>query len=203
MGDMSAKPTARRRRRSGGEIRLLLLDAAREEFAARGYGGATTRAIAQRADVAEALIFRTFESKEKLFDAAVLQPFDVFLEAFTVRWLDPARAIGTPEEVLRQFVTELYDVVSEHRALVAAMQGSDLRRSAARPSLTRLEAVGERMSAATGVAFDVPVAVRLATLWVATTAVVGDAVFEGIAGRERVVDEMVRMLVGATQHRPG
>jgi AcrR family transcriptional regulator len=202
MGAMNVKGTPRRRRRSGEEVRLLLLQAAREEFAARGYGGATTRAIGQRAGVAEALIFRTFDSKEKLFDVAVLQPFDAFLETFTDRWLDPDRAMGAPEEVLRQFVTELYDVVSENRALVSAMQGSDLRRSAARPSLVRLEAVGERMAAATGVAFDVPVAVRLATVWVTTTAVVGDAIFDGIADQQRIVDEMVRMLVGATQHQP-
>jgi AcrR family transcriptional regulator len=47
--------------------RSRILDAARQIFSARGYGGATTRAIAAAAGVNELTLFRTFQSKKNLF----------------------------------------------------------------------------------------------------------------------------------------
>ncbi|MEM7301416.1 MAG: TetR/AcrR family transcriptional regulator [Pseudomonadota bacterium] len=46
-----------------------ILDAAEFEFANQGFKGASMRAIAQRANVAQALIHYHFETKEKLFEA--------------------------------------------------------------------------------------------------------------------------------------
>jgi AcrR family transcriptional regulator len=48
-----------------------ILDAAVELFAAQGFHGATTRAIAQLADVNEATLFRYFSRKQDLFFAAL------------------------------------------------------------------------------------------------------------------------------------
>ncbi|MCB9521023.1 MAG: TetR/AcrR family transcriptional regulator [Myxococcales bacterium] len=53
------------------ERRAQLVAAANRVFAERGLRGATTRAIAAEAGVAEALIYRHFPSKEALFAAAV------------------------------------------------------------------------------------------------------------------------------------
>jgi AcrR family transcriptional regulator len=52
--------------------RRQLLLAAVEVFARSGYHGATTRAIAHQAGVAEALLYRYFDSKQALFQAAVV-----------------------------------------------------------------------------------------------------------------------------------
>ncbi|MFK0290185.1 TetR family transcriptional regulator [Streptomyces sp. NPDC090442] len=54
-------------RRSARGTRLLLLDAASELFAERGYERATVRDIASRAGVNQALLFRYFGSKKALF----------------------------------------------------------------------------------------------------------------------------------------
>ncbi|HGY10053.1 MAG TPA: TetR/AcrR family transcriptional regulator, partial [Oceanithermus profundus] len=48
-----------------------LLEAALELLAERGYRGATTRAIAERAGVAEVTLFRRFGSKARLLAEAV------------------------------------------------------------------------------------------------------------------------------------
>jgi AcrR family transcriptional regulator len=56
-------------RRSTSSSRERILAAARELFAARGFKGTTTAAIARRADVNEALIFRHFPAKKDLFTA--------------------------------------------------------------------------------------------------------------------------------------
>ncbi|MDR2857173.1 MAG: TetR/AcrR family transcriptional regulator [Novosphingobium sp.] len=59
------------------------MDAALEEFEEKGYTGATTAAIARRAEVAEALLFNHFGSKAQLFKDTIFQPlsqlFDTFL----------------------------------------------------------------------------------------------------------------------------
>ena len=70
--------TGRRRgRRPGGDnTRAQLLDAARAEFAERGYEGATVRAIADRAGVDPAMVNHFFGGKEGLFTASLDLPFD-------------------------------------------------------------------------------------------------------------------------------
>lgn len=54
--------------------RELILAAAREQFAERGYDNATIRGIAARAGVDAALVHHYFGSKERLFTAAVWLP---------------------------------------------------------------------------------------------------------------------------------
>jgi AcrR family transcriptional regulator len=54
--------------------RKLILDAAFELISSKGYLGASTREIAQKAGVAEVTLFRHFASKESLF-AEVLRSF--------------------------------------------------------------------------------------------------------------------------------
>lgn len=53
------------------EIRTKILDAALQVFAETGYRGATTRRIAQIADVNEVTLFRHFGSKDDLLRSAV------------------------------------------------------------------------------------------------------------------------------------
>lgn len=72
----------RRPRRSSDEIRSRLLDAAGAEFRERGYGGATTAAIARRAGVAEMQLFRVFPRKAELFREAILAPLMVHVRRF-------------------------------------------------------------------------------------------------------------------------
>lgn len=73
----TARPERRRGRRTGGvDTRAQLLDAARIEFAERGYGGATVRRIAQRAGVDAAMVNHWFGGKDALFTASIDLPMD-------------------------------------------------------------------------------------------------------------------------------
>ncbi|MCG8368607.1 MAG: TetR/AcrR family transcriptional regulator, partial [Pseudanabaenales cyanobacterium] len=49
-----------------GETQTRILQAARRLFAQRGYGGSTTRDLAEAAGVAEGTLFRHFESKKAI-----------------------------------------------------------------------------------------------------------------------------------------
>ncbi|MEU7182611.1 TetR/AcrR family transcriptional regulator [Streptomyces celluloflavus] len=66
MGESSYDSEAGERRRDAQGTRLLLLKAASDLFAERGYERATVRDIAARAGVNQALLFRYFGSKKAL-----------------------------------------------------------------------------------------------------------------------------------------
>src|SRR5688500_325089 len=53
------------------DIRDKILSAAARVYSQHGFRGATTRLIAQEADVNEVTLFRTFGSKEALIEAAI------------------------------------------------------------------------------------------------------------------------------------
>jgi AcrR family transcriptional regulator len=99
---------ARKGRRPGeSQTRALILQAARQQFADRGYTRTTLRSIANAASVHPALLHHFFGSKQDLFQAALAMP------------VDPAEALDrllteTPQDqladaVVRQFVTTWRD----------------------------------------------------------------------------------------------
>ncbi len=73
-GGRAAAPAHTGRRPGESGARDAILAAARAEFAAAGYDGATIRAIAARAAVDPALVHHYFGAKEHLFEAAVRLP---------------------------------------------------------------------------------------------------------------------------------
>ncbi len=96
-------------RRTRDDIRQQLLDSALVEFGAKGFGGASTRSIAQRVDAHQPQINYHFVSKEALWAAAVEHLFgrlgeelaDLGLPAGTD---DPARLAAAFAEAIRRFV---------------------------------------------------------------------------------------------------
>ncbi|OPC82340.1 hypothetical protein B4N89_16615 [Embleya scabrispora] len=64
------------RRGDASQTRTGILEAARTEFAARGYAGASVRAIARGAGVDPALVHHYFGSKDRVFIAAMDLPLD-------------------------------------------------------------------------------------------------------------------------------
>jgi len=85
------------------ERRTLILEAARDEFLASGYNGARTRDIAERAGVAEALLYRHFASKEALFEEAIVAPLEAWLDLLPDY---AATIVETTEDHERRDVTQ-------------------------------------------------------------------------------------------------
>lgn len=109
-----------RRRRRPAEVRALILETARELFAARGLRGTSTRDIAAEAGVTEAAIYRHFGTKAKLFEAAIAEPFHEFISTYMDTW---ARQMNDPmdtRDLTMVFVTTFYDFLREHRRLIQA-----------------------------------------------------------------------------------
>lgn len=99
----------------------LLKEAAREVFAERGYG-ATTREIAARAGVSHELIFRYFETKEKLFFDAVVTPLMDAVDALHRSWLDEPTARATkPAVMIQRFTDGFYGFMAANQSIARAM----------------------------------------------------------------------------------
>jgi AcrR family transcriptional regulator len=184
-----------RRRRSSEEVRSLVLAAARELFAERGFGGTTTREIADRAGVSETVLFRNYGTKERIFQAAVVQPIDDFLRTYTAGWLDIPLGEGDPDEMLRNFVESLYDLARGNRSLLLAAASEELGREG-QTAFARLEHMAAEIARAHGYSYDAPVAVRVAVAMVVSIAVFHEALFgpASAADRDRVVAEVTGIL---------
>ncbi len=93
----ATRPAARTGRRAGDSgTRDAILQAARAQFAAHGYDGATIRAIGAAAGVDPALVHHFYGSKESLFAAAMQLPFipsEVIGAALARR--EPTESLGT------------------------------------------------------------------------------------------------------------
>lgn len=101
-------------RRSGTVVRELLLTQARDAFAHEGYAAATTRDIAERAGIAEALISRYCGSKDELFRWAVLEPARGI--AAELAWSPRAG-----EDPVAAWSRHVVDLVQAHRDVLTAL----------------------------------------------------------------------------------
>jgi AcrR family transcriptional regulator len=187
-----------RRRRSSQEVRELILSAARQVFAARGYAHSSTREIAEAAGVSEALLFRYFGTKAKLFEVAIVVPFQHLMDAGVAEWRDGAD------------VGWLYDLLSQNRDLVVALlaaQAHEIDLSdhpELADALDRLHVAGEIELALRGLAgVEVPAPVPVTFAMIFALAVFADWLFppDQRPSREAIVDEITHcMLEGLSHH---
>ena len=91
------QPIAPRQRRVRSDIREALLNAALIEFGAKGFDGASTRAIAARIDAHQPQIHYHFESKTALWTAAVDHLFGLLGKAMAGVLPTDLASIEVPE----------------------------------------------------------------------------------------------------------
>ena len=87
-------------RLSAEERRRQLIEAATALFAQKGFNGTTTKEIAAKADVNEALIFRHFNGKDALYDAVVTNRISGFEADSLHRKMEKAAEKRNDKEVL-------------------------------------------------------------------------------------------------------
>jgi AcrR family transcriptional regulator len=140
-----------RKPKAPGENRSRIIAAAIEEFAARGFKGASMDAIAARTQTTRALINYYFGSKDKLYIGVLEKVYQEIREAETQLDLDDL----PPVEAVRRIVDFTFNYYVEHvyfvRLVVAENQakGVHLRKSRVmrtlnRPIIDRLARVLER-----------------------------------------------------------
>jgi AcrR family transcriptional regulator len=115
-------------RRGSEEVQRAILDSARTMFARKGYGVTSMREIAEDAGVYEPMIYRRFESKVGLFEAAVLEPLQQVIAGYLADWDSPDRHDAAPsstEELVRSFMPPLYRLMREQRELILALMSAE------------------------------------------------------------------------------
>jgi AcrR family transcriptional regulator len=97
------------RRHSADERRNLVIEAARQEFAAWGLGGATGEALSYRAGISHPYLLRLFGSKRELFLEVVERVFDDLLAGART-----ARSLEGGGDDIGELVEALKAALGEH-----------------------------------------------------------------------------------------
>lgn len=113
-----------------GDLRRVLLDAAREEIAAHGAQGLSLASLARRAGVAQSAPYRHFADREELLAAVAAEGFDAFSQAL----LQAAEGgEGALERMSRAYLrfgeqnVELYRLMFASGLVPGAAEGSPLK----------------------------------------------------------------------------
>jgi AcrR family transcriptional regulator len=117
----SVPPPARRKRRSRDDILDRIVRAAVEEFKRYGFTGTTTAAIARKAEVTEAQLFRCFGSKSNLFREAIFKPLDAHFLRFIHDNLSDDGATASIREITHRYTSELQRFIREHSDALTSM----------------------------------------------------------------------------------
>jgi AcrR family transcriptional regulator len=127
------RPTARAKRIPGEKRRAQIIEAARELFIRYGYDGARTKEIAERAGTREGVLYRHFESKEQLFDAAVLEPLTDWVASASMASAEIAAAADPDEraEALRRTNERLMEAIVQITPMLGAALFSSSERGQA------------------------------------------------------------------------
>ena len=94
--DITERANLRRRSRGrpqvrpGDETRQLIYEAARHEFASRGYGATSIRTVARRAGVSTKTLYRLIPNKAALFERMASDRLDRFLSDVNLHAVDHA-----------------------------------------------------------------------------------------------------------------
>ncbi len=94
------------------ETEQKILDAALTLFAEKGYTGATTRVIAERAGVSELTLFRKFKTKENLFDTLMSRNIEKMEKDFESIFIN--KKFKSHRDFLETFIKNYVDVVEKN-----------------------------------------------------------------------------------------
>lgn len=192
----------------------MMLKSARDLFATQGYSNTTTRDIAFYAGVAENLLFKHFGSKAGLFEQAIFEPFKEAVAGFVAKWEAYSAEPHTPDDVARDYIESLYELLTEHRELIIALMTvhryesgiADEGGSPLAEMLDQLERIGSyELSRNNWQGVNVRIAIRLMFGMAASMTALDDWLFdpgERHPSRQEIVDEIVAFILHGTGHRP-
>ena len=207
-------------RRSSEEVRNLLVKAAGELFGENGYSGVTTRQIAERAGVSEAILWRQFRTKAALFNVAVTEPIVEFLSDFVQNFrssaglIEDSEPLQPPEHGAELFFGGLYDVFREEKSLIMTLLAArafdphilEAHGAGTAPLADVYNAVSDFSGGILerhGIKVDINMVVRLSIGMILAAAVLDELVFPDgpKKSRDDVVDEMVRLVFHGIVHQ--
>lgn len=102
----------------------MILEAARDLFASRGYAGTSIRDIAERAGVYGPMIYRRVGSKAHLFESAVLEPFNEVVRTHVERAAAWGQSVPV-RDIALSWIPPTFAVMREQRELLLALLAAE------------------------------------------------------------------------------
>jgi AcrR family transcriptional regulator len=118
-GTLAPKPRARRSRKENDSRPQEIVDAAFQEFAAKGFAGTRLEDVATRAGVSKGLPYLYFKTKEELFKAVVKSIVTPAFDA--IRTEVETTPLSTEAFLKGPFLTFLQNIVGSRRATIARL----------------------------------------------------------------------------------
>jgi AcrR family transcriptional regulator len=137
------KVRQRRPRRTTDEIIDLIIAAATEEFELNGYMGATTAAIAKRAEVAEALIFVHFGTKARLFHDTIFKPLNRHVAEFCMTHLVDRERPEVLASETKEYITQMQMFIEQHSQMLTSFVVANLYPAELQPKFSQADGLNE------------------------------------------------------------
>jgi AcrR family transcriptional regulator len=120
----AAKSTSGRRKRDPEGMQRKILEAATEEFANHGFGGARVERISRRAHTVDRMLYYYFGSKEKLFRTVLEQAYEQLGEA------EQQLALSTtpPREAMEALIRFTWDYYCAHPEFIRLLNSENQHR---------------------------------------------------------------------------
>lgn len=120
----AAKSTSSRRKRDPEGMQRKILEAATEEFANHGFGGARVERISRRAHTVDRMLYYYFGSKEKLFRTVLEQAYEQLGEA------EQQLALSTtpPREAMEALIRFTWDYYCAHPEFIRLLNSENQHR---------------------------------------------------------------------------
>jgi AcrR family transcriptional regulator len=188
-----------------------LISAAAREFEQSGFRGATA-AIARRAEVTEAQLFRYFSSKAELFRAAIFEPLNRRFADFNARQLDDPPPVERVREQARQYIAELQDFIGDNAEMLMSLLVAEAYAPDGIVSLSEVDALGEYFElGAAGMSRRVDpdrvnpqLMVRVSFAAVLANVLFRDWLFpDGLAGDEQIREAVIDFVIDGIGPRGG
>jgi AcrR family transcriptional regulator len=125
----AADPPTTRTRLTADERRAQILDSAREVFLRTGASGTRVKDLADAAGVNPALLYQHFDSKEEMFEEAVLRPLTSAFEETALRFPDaagPTPRGDVVREATETYIVHLLEAMDKVGALLGVVMFDDL-----------------------------------------------------------------------------
>lgn len=193
-----------RKRRSAEDILDRIVQAAAEEFARGGYSGTTTAAIARRAEVTEAQLFRCFGSKSKLFLETIFKPLDQHFLDFIDAHLPEIQDPSTIRERTHLYTTELQHFIRKHSRMLISLVVAQTYDEGTAHGVGKINSLSTYFDRAAGMMAtrlkgqsdtEVQVMARLAFASVLASVMFRDWIFPAGLAREEEIDAAVNAFV--------
>jgi len=120
----ATKSTSTRRKRDPEGMQRKILEAATEEFANHGFGGARVERISRRAHTVDRMLYYYFGSKEKLFRTVLEQAYEQLGEA------EQQLALSTtpPREAMEALIRFTWDYYCAHPEFIRLLNSENQHR---------------------------------------------------------------------------